>query len=79
MTFCNMNLMQKCLLFPMVGLKSDIFAFIADNFIVEVCSRTYGPPCTMYVQRGLLRTFYHSLAHQLFHPALPAWTVSSPS
>ena len=31
-----MNLMQSCLLFPMVGLKSEIFAFIADNFTVEV-------------------------------------------
>ena len=31
-----MSLMQNCLLFPMVGLKSEIFAFIADNFTVEV-------------------------------------------
>ena len=27
-----MSLMQKCLLFPMVGLNSEIFAFITDNF-----------------------------------------------
>ena len=40
-----MNLMQKCLLFPMVGLKSEIIAFIADNFTVEFCCRTYGPFC----------------------------------
>ena len=31
-----MSLMQKCSLFPMVGLKSKIFAFIAENFTVEV-------------------------------------------
>ena len=41
-----MNLMQKCLLFPMVGLKSEIFAFIAENFTIEICCRTCGPPCT---------------------------------
>ena len=34
--FCHMSLMQNCLLFPMVGLKSEIFAFIAENFTVEV-------------------------------------------
>ena len=28
--------MQNGLLFPMVGLKSEIFAFIAENFTVEV-------------------------------------------
>ena len=50
-----MNLMQKCLLFPMVGLKSEIFAFIAHNFTVEICCRTYGPPCTMIVD-GIERT-----------------------
>ena len=31
-----MCLIQNCLLFPMVGLKSEIFAFIAENFTVEV-------------------------------------------
>ena len=36
MAFCDMSLMQKSSLFPMVGLKSKIFAFIADNFTVEV-------------------------------------------
>ena len=35
-TFCHTSLMQNCLLFPIVGLKSEIFAFIADNFTVEV-------------------------------------------
>ena len=31
-----MSLMQNYLLFPMVGLKNEIFAFIAENFTVEV-------------------------------------------
>ena len=31
-----MSLMQNCLLFLMVGLESEIFAFIAENFTVEV-------------------------------------------
>ena len=31
-----MSLMQNCLLFPMVGLKCEIFASIAENFTVEM-------------------------------------------
>ena len=35
-----MRLMQKCLLFPMVGL-SEIFAFIAEKFTVPICCITW--------------------------------------
>ena len=34
------------------GLESEIFAFIADNFTVEICCRTYGPPCSYDISRA---------------------------
>ena len=31
-----MSLIHKCLLFPMVGLKIEIFAFIAEKFTLKL-------------------------------------------
>ena len=43
------SIMHNCLLFPMVGLKSEIFAFIADNFAVEVLLQNLWT--TLYIYR----------------------------
>ena len=81
-----MNLVQKCVLFSMVGFKSEIFAFIADNFTVEICCRTYGPPCTVYIpcaflsqvkivasrgQKGNFSAFFSKSEHHFGNPSLP--------
>ena len=42
-----MSLMHNYLLFSMVGLKSEIFAFIAENFTVEVLLQNFWT--TLYV------------------------------
>ena len=71
-----MNLMQKYLLLPMVGLKSEIFACIAENFTVEIYCRTYGPPCTyltMYVCLFVYMYVFSRISHDLEHSANPKW------
>ena len=51
-----MSPMQNCLLFPMVGLKSEIFAFIAENFTVEVLLQNLWTTLYNYSYTYLYRT-----------------------
>ena len=53
-----MSLMQNCLLFPMVDLKSEIFAFITENFTVEVLLQTLWT--TLYVYIYVYKLRHHS-------------------
>ena len=65
-----MSLMRNCLLFPMVGLNSEIFAFIADNFTVEVLLQNLWT--TLYIHIHTypptihIRTWQKSDFHWLF-------------
>ena len=66
-----MSLMQNCLLFPMVGLKSEIFAFIAENFTVEVLLQNLWT--TLYTSRlfELISIPIHLSMHFPVHRYIP--------
>ena len=59
----------------MVGLKSEIFAFIADKFTAENCCRTYGTPCICW-SIHIIATYVFVCPNRAGHMVGPAGTVS---